>query len=245
MIKSIWFRPCIICKVWGIKNDEGIAIATGTQGNIYVGGTFMGTASFGPVNITSAGGKDVFIAKYTTDGDLIWAKNVASGLYDEFISYISAGMKLDQADHIYITGGFGGGQNTQANFGNITLTSPSRNSGIFVAKYDTSGNVIWAKSAGGAEGGDGINLAIDRDFNVYAVGYYNAPNVYFDSIKIVTASGGVGFGDMFLVKYDSTGKALWARGAGGNITTGAGGIFIDKNQNAVIAGGVSSNITHF
>ena len=63
----------------GTSSDGGRGIATDGAGNSYVSGRFSGTATFGlgeanQTTLTSAGGPDIFVAKYDPSGALIWAK---------------------------------------------------------------------------------------------------------------------------------------------------------------------------
>ena len=49
------------------------------SGNAYVTGVFSATATFGSgkvgeTTLTSDGSNDMFVTKYTADGDLVWAK---------------------------------------------------------------------------------------------------------------------------------------------------------------------------
>src|SRR5262249_36134175 len=54
--------------------EEPGGLAVDGAGNVYVTGLFEGTAAFGGVSLTSAGGDDVFVAKLTSAGTVAWAK---------------------------------------------------------------------------------------------------------------------------------------------------------------------------
>jgi len=75
----------LICGFWtqgqnylrssgGVNNDEALDIAQDAAGNAVVTGFFKGSATFGSVTLNSVGGsQDVFVAKYDTNGNVLWA----------------------------------------------------------------------------------------------------------------------------------------------------------------------------
>ncbi len=71
-------------KVTGITNDH--------YGNVFITGYFDSTIAFDSTRLISAGGTDVFIAKYDPDGVLIWAKQVG-GQNDDYSSAISTDIR--------------------------------------------------------------------------------------------------------------------------------------------------------
>src|SRR5438552_16412967 len=68
-----------------------------------------------------------------------WAAR-AGGSGDDF----SRGIAVDKAGNSYVTGSF----HDVATFGDYTLTGGSTYD-IFAAKYDSTGNLLWANQAGG------------------------------------------------------------------------------------------------
>ncbi len=84
---------------------------------------------------------------------------------------------------------------------------------MFVVKYDASGNVVWAKSAGGTSNDIGNGIAVDASGNSYVTGYFVSPTITFSTTTLTNASSGTS--DMFVVKYDASGNVVWARSAGG------------------------------
>jgi len=47
----------------GDKGDNAYTLVADAQGNLYLSGSFSGTARFGTHAITTAGGNDVYLAK--------------------------------------------------------------------------------------------------------------------------------------------------------------------------------------
>src|SRR5207248_3090451 len=81
-------------RLGGAISDMGRAVAADAAGNVYVTGTFGGTVNFDPgagtFNLTSAGFDDVFVAKYTSAGALVWAGDIGGAGTDR-----SWGLALD------------------------------------------------------------------------------------------------------------------------------------------------------
>src|SRR5437764_11653492 len=87
-----------------------------------------------------------------------WAVQ-AGGTFDDF----SRGIAVDASGNSYVTGSF----HDLAVFGDVTLTSTGGYD-IFVAKYDSTGKVLWANQAGGSNFDDhGLAIALDGAGNCY------------------------------------------------------------------------------
>ncbi len=203
-------------------------ICTDLSGNIYITGWFSDSLIFDNTVITSSGlQRDIFIAKYSSSGNVLWAKS-AGGLAPDESNSIAA----DQLGNVYITGMFA---DSTIVFGNITLTnsapSPWGQADYFIAKYDSSGNAIWAKSAGNYLDEAGLGVATDHSNNVYVTGYYRGA-ITFGSYIINNG----GYYDTFIVKYDFNGNVLWAKGAGVSNISYSKAITIDSLNNAYITG---------
>ena len=92
----------------GDEYGRGFSIGVDGFGNSYVTGFFEGSATFGPgeanqTTLTSAGGFDIFVAKYDSSGALQWAKR-AGGTDLE----VGVGIAVDGFGNSYVTGYFTG-----------------------------------------------------------------------------------------------------------------------------------------
>ncbi len=227
----------------GSHNDEGYAVAVDDSGNVYVTGFFRETADFDPGTgtawLTSMGNSDIFVAKYDSSGNYLWA--IGMGAVQGDIGY---GLAVDGNGNVYVTGMFrrtvdfdpGSGIAMRSAAGGASNRFPD----IFVAKYDPSGNYLWAISMGGREEDIGFGLAVDDSGNVYVTGSFMSgitqDSVDFDPGPGIAILTSVGSADVFVAKYDSSGDYLWAKSMGGSNGERGLGIALDASYNVYVRG---------
>jgi hypothetical protein len=186
--------------IGGAGSENGQSIAVDTLGNVYITGLFNGTVDFDPgpgtMSLTATGNNaDLYIAKYDTDGNYIWAKSLAGAdnVNGEFIT-------LDTYGNIYITGAFQNTADFDPGQGTASLTATG-NFDIFVAKYAPDGNYIWAKNMGGSGIDRGLSTTVDASGNVYTTGFFNG-TADFDPGTGVANLTSKGSSDIFISKLD-------------------------------------------
>jgi hypothetical protein len=205
----------------GTVDDRGLNIAVDASGNSYVTGSFQGSAGFDATTLVSAGGTDIFVVKYDAGGALVWAKAAGGAGAD-----LGFGIVADAAGNIYVTGVFTG----SAAFDATTLASAG-SFDIFLAKYDPSGALMWAKSAGGSGADFGFGVAVDISGNSYVTGRFTG-NATFDAVTLVDNGGG----DIFVAKYDPSGMLVWAKGDGGTSLEQSNGVALEASGNIYVTG---------
>jgi hypothetical protein len=193
-------------------SDIARGVTTDNSGNKYVTGEFSGTVNFNPtgtaVTLTSRGGSDVFIAKYTSNNSLVWVQQIGNGW--------GQNIKVDGNGNVYAAGEFGG-SHVQVGTSNIYLTSAGGNDG-FVAKLDTNGNFQWAKSWGTSANDNATGVGVDSSGNVYAL-------------------GSVLGGGYTILKYSPTGAADWSESIAANEQmASAGGLAVSPSGNVFVGG---------
>ena len=220
----------------GLLVDSSNSLATDSVGNVYTTGSFQDTADFDPgagtFFLTPTGEEDIFISKLDSQGNFLWARNFGSSSVDSGI-----GLATDRVGNVYTTGIFSGTVDFDPGAGTFNLTSAGQGN-IFISKLDSQGNFLWAKSFGGSDGSDsGIDLAIDREGNVYTVGRF-VGTADFDPGAGTFNLTSTGIADIFISKLDSQGNFLWAQNLG-NVIINTGGdniIDIDSEGNVYITG---------
>ena len=225
-------------KAGGSGDDESTSIAVDVSGNIYLAGYFGSPSiSFGLTTLTnsstSGSTPDTYLAKYDLNGNVIWVKK-ANGLGEDRITSVA----LDHSGNIYVSGNYS--ENTLT-FDSITLPGTAGYQYIFLTKYDATGNVLWAKSAGETSLCNAISIVLDTNGNIFESGSFSGNNFTIDT-TILANVGGV---DIYLAKYDDTGNLLWAKSAGGSGNDWEVGLGIDVSDNAYLAGFYSSTSISF
>ncbi|MGC8864882.1 MAG: T9SS type B sorting domain-containing protein [Bacteroidales bacterium] len=135
----------------GSGDDIPAGIITDEAGNMFIAGTFSGTANFGSYTLTSAGGTDIFVLKMTPGGTVLFATSAGGNSNDKANS-----LAFSSLGNIYITGRFV----TTAQFGTIGLTSAG-GSDAFVARLDDSGIWSMARQIGGNGNEEGWSVTTD------------------------------------------------------------------------------------
>lgn len=113
-------------------------LTTDKQGNLVITGYFISSAHFGNQELAAMGNYDIFVAKYSPDGTLLWLKQIGSDKLD-----VSRIIKVDANDNIYVTGCISG----IALFDEY-IVSPKGSHDIFTVKYSPEGEMVWVKCEG-------------------------------------------------------------------------------------------------
>ncbi len=224
----------------GLKNplaEGGTVVSKGIQvdhlGNTYITGNFSGTVDFDPgagtVNFTSMGGNDIFIAKYNASGNFVYAKALGGTQED-----ISSGIALDGSGHIFITGYFSGTCDFDPGASQATLTSNGY-SDIFFARYDSSGNYVYAKSIGSSQPDAAFSIATDGSGNFYITGSFYLTIDFDPGPDVANLTAYFNY-DIFIARYDAFGNYVYAKNVGSG---GYGyGITVDGAGNTYMTGGI-------
>ncbi len=216
-------------------NIEGLYVEN--NGNIYITGEFQSTIDFDPsaqnYELTSNVSNDIFIAKYTSSGDFIWAKQL-SGTSNEESVYISG----DISGNIYITGTYEG----TLDFDPATGISEHTSNGgedLFLAKYDCNGNFLWANSFGNSALQRSSKLIIDDNDNVIFTGFF-VGTIDFDPgsgiEELTSIDVGMGGSDIFLAKYDSNGDFIWVNSYADITNEQSFDLCLDNSGNIIMTG---------
>ena len=129
------------------------------------------------------------------------------------------------------------GLNPTAQFGSFILTGHGDYDWL-VVKYDTLGNVLWAKNYGSTAGDTANSVTLDPAGNLYVTGFFSRTM----TVEGVTVTS-KGLFDVFLAKFDPNGALLWLKTAGGTGSDIGHGVVTDSLGNVGIVGEFQNTAT--
>jgi hypothetical protein len=232
----------IWANTWGgIDADQGYGVAVYGTGDVYVTGSFSGTADFDPGTIVdsrdSNGSTDVFLSKFDSSGNYLFADTWGGSAADQ-----GNGVAVDTSGNVFVTGGFSwswtGGVDFDPGAGDDTRTS-NGSYDIFLSKFDSAGNYFWADTWGGGGSDTGNGVALDSLGNVFVTGGFSWSwfgDVDFDPGTGADNRASEGSYDVYLSKFDSAGSYLWANTWGGNGSDQGYGVAVDVPGNTYVTG---------
>lgn len=237
--------------------DEGRAIATDGNGNVYLVGSTRGSFP----GCSNAGQDDPFIIKLSGDGALQWVQQPGSPGWEQ-----ASGVAMDGSGNIFVVGptngsfpGFptvndalikydaSGAQQwiryletlggptavTTDRDGNIYVSSSQSNGeghSLTISKRDPEGARLWVHTVTGERYGSSTRstgVATDSDGNVFVTGYTNG------SLPGETSSGE---SDLVLIKFDGGGTQQWLTQYGTSSTEYATGVVVDESGSLFVSG---------
>ena len=231
-------------------NDQGRAVATDSSGNVFVTGFYSVSSltlynSDGTTGATLpfVGGGECFLAKYSSTGTVLWAALIGGGG-----SEAGYGVVTDPSGNVFVTGSYSTTL-TLYNTGGTTGATLSGVSGddCFLAKYSSTGSVMWAARIVGTGNEFGYGVATDSSGNVFVTGSYNSSLTMYNSggtqTKTIASSGG---NDAFMGKYSADGTSvMWAArfsSLGTNNEYGRG-VATDSSGNVFVTGYYENTFT--
>ena len=192
-------------------DNAGWDVAADSQNNVVVAGYFQGwNIDFNPSptianTLSSNGGFEIFLAKYTQSGQYLWAHSFGGSGYDDATT-----LAIDHADNIYIIGNL---RSNNVDFdpgAGVNTLSSGGNSDAFLAKYSPAGQHIWAFSIGSSAEATSWGIALDGENHVLVAGIFNGANVDFDPSAATSYLSGSGNADAFVAKYSLSGQYVCA-----------------------------------
>jgi len=218
------------------------SIAVDINNNVYISGEHScSSLIFGTYNLINTNNilADVFIVKYDgNNGAVLWAKNIAGGSGSNNKNEQTYAITTNSNAEVIVAGFYGSPSLT---FGNITITNNATQN-IFIVKYDSNGNSLWAKSAGGNSYDYPYSVCADLYNNIYVTGAIRSTNFMAENLPLATTGGE----DVFVLKYNTNGNISWVASYGSsNNSEYAKGICTDIYGNIYLTGDFKSSTLVF
>jgi hypothetical protein len=228
----------------GSLNDWAFAIDRDPVGNILVGGASgnANMATAGAYQTTIIGYSDAMIGKFQSNGELLWI-TYFGGEWEESV----LGICSDINGNIFVVGATSSKTNIttpgchQPVHGDIGFGSDA-----FLAKFNSSGNRIWATYYGGTELDDLMAIDADANGNLFVAGWTFSANGIstpgsYQPVYASTSAVPQEWGDGYIARFDNNGKRIWATYYGGTFLDRFLDLTLDNNGNICASGLTYSN----
>lgn len=223
----------------GNGNDRVGGLLPTNDGYLYINGSFESYVNLSPFSLTGSGYIDSYIAKLDTSGTILWVKQI-SGHY-----VVSASeMVLDNDLNIFISGSFQDTADFDPGPGVYNMTSVNNSYyDVFIEKFDSAGNFIWAKAFGGSGLDIGGSLMLDSAANVYSIGTFQ-DTVDFDPGVGNYLINTPNYNESFFSKLDSAGNFIWAKQMKAAASDGVADFAVDRAA-SIYSTGIFTSTTDF
>jgi len=216
---------------FGGTNISGVqSIVADSQGNVYTTGYFYDNITIGNSTLTSSEQqtKSAFVVKHDTSGNVLWAKKIGQ---TDFVSIER--IIIDATENICVIGLFSG----TVDFDGIIFTDSNEERDFFLVKLNPSGQTVWAKQFEVTTSHydfHSINdISIDGADNIVVTGCFHG-TIQAGGIEITSPNPNVR--SIFVIKTDSLGNTLWAKGFANSNDSDSLGITTDALGNVYVTG---------
>jgi hypothetical protein len=224
----IWARS-----LTGSDNIHISDIVVDDTDHIGVVGSFRGEADLdpGPARFltTSKGLDDIFLLHLLPDGSFDWAWTGGHLLTDGGVA-IAAGPDSD----LYIAGEFEIALSIETDSASAGLRNEGEDD-VFVARFDSTGGLVWARAFGGKDDDGPTDIALDAAGNVYVVGAFE-DKMDSDPSEATHNLHSYGNSDIFVVIFSANGDWLWSTHMGSVAQERNARVLIDTDGSFYVAG---------
>ena len=159
-------------------------------------------------------GSDIFVARYSPAGDLLWVTQTEAPGNDE-----SWDLGVDAAANVVVAGQTDGTFTGTVNAGGLDYA---------VLRYTAAGTLDWVRQDGTSADDDGHSVAVSADGTAFLVGYTGS--------ALETGNANAGGLDLFVARYEVDGTRSWIHQRGTATDDAAQDITIDRAGDLWIAG---------
>ena len=238
--RLVWARSA-----GGVGDDSAADVAFDGAGNVYVGGTFNGTADFNPgavtANLTAAVGGSAVVWKLDFNGNLFLARSVAGPG-----ASAASSIAVDPIGNVFLSGQYTGTADFDPSAAAANLTAATPTGSAFAWRLEANGRYGWARSFDSTGSVEATAIAVDGAGNVYAAGRFTGVTDFDPSASKYNLNGG-SIWTPFATKLGFTGNFLWAKAAVATSApsaapNGVTGLAVDSVGNVYLAGNFAGTV---
>jgi hypothetical protein len=250
LVTGYFFRLDVACaqnlifeKHFGGGGDDGIYDLVVDQNNdIYVLGWYSGQVDLNPgagVDLANGfGNRDIFLAKYDSNGNYLWGFGMGGSLQDE-----GSSLAIDSSNNVVMIGRFSGTVDFDPS-PSFYIANSSGSRDAFFAKFSPQGLMIWAKKFGGNLYDDAEDVVVDELNCIYLAGSFQSTVDFNPDTMLTISRTSFGLDDCYVAKFDSNGVLIWVNTFGGVGSDDVGALQLD-GRGGVYCAGYYSGITDF
>lgn len=223
----------------GTGESHAHSLTCMSNGDVFVAGGFKATsltvASTTLINCdtTTNLNQDAFLAKYSQNGNLLWARSFGGREADE-ITAIAA----DNTGNIFVTGYYRSDSVVLPGYVLRKAANCAVCCNTFLIKMDSNGNIIWCKDIIGTADVAALSLATDGS-NVFLTGYFCGSYAVFDSDTVKKFTQFWSDQNIFVAKFSGSGAISWTKSAGCSFQSQGNDITCDNSGNVIVTGFVN------
>ena len=178
------------------NNTLAKAVAIDSNGNVYVGGTFPNSITFGNIELFASTGAQLFLVKFNATGTVLWANT--SGFSTNGYSTLRS-IDTDENNNVYVAGLT---YASTINFtNNISLSNLGNSGALFITKYNSSGTPSWAKGVTNFDANNDISIDCKSENDLFLGGFFNASTLQLSPIQL--NKSGIN-SDIFIARLNDT-----------------------------------------
>ncbi len=146
----VWIRQ------FGTNSQDGVGgVAVDAMGNVLVTG-----ATYGSLGGAHAGAFDIYLRKYSSEGDVLWTSQLGTSSYD-----VAFGVALDTGGNVFVSG------YTNGSLGGAQLGKGN----VILCEFSSMGDLLWTKQLGTGEFDYSKGVTVDGTGQVFITGNTNGP----------------------------------------------------------------------
>ncbi len=218
-------NPLWVRQAGGQGYENVTCITSNHQGGIYAVGYFENDLVVSTDTLQSIGLRDIFLWNMDSSGNDLGLATLAGPGSEE-----PSDVAMDSSGNVFLTGVF-----RDALFVNGDTVWGYGSLDAFAAKFDNSLSVQWVKSMGSAAADFAMDVTTDRSGNCYLTGWYNVAMQVLDTVLSDRQEE-----DVFLIKLNTLGDLIWARGLGHFFDERGYGVLTDEANNVYLMGTLDS-----